>query len=358
MNILFQMVHPAKYHFHKEAINNLLQNGHSVEVLIQTKDMLEFLVKKEKWEYKNLFPSGRKISFLPKLLSNIIILIIAVYRQLKYVHNKSFDLFVGGELGIVGKFRDTPSIYVTDDDMYITPQQHHTCFLATHILTPEICDMTVYNKKRITYKGYKALSHLHPNYFTPSIDSLNPEIRNEDYFLIRVCSYNSIHDIGGINGIDDKTLIQLVHFLKDKGKIVLSNERKVPDEILQYCISPEQDNIENYIYYSKIFIGDSTTMCSEAAVLGTPSIEYDDWWYRCAQMLEIQERYKYNYGVKPGNIDALLETLEEILLAYSRDKISKKELIDSILKNCEDVSSFQTSLYSNYPSSLKINERN
>ena len=76
MNILFQMVHPAKYHFHKEAINNLLQNGHSVEVLIQTKDMLEFLVKKEKWEYKNLFPSGRKISFLPKLLSNIIILII------------------------------------------------------------------------------------------------------------------------------------------------------------------------------------------------------------------------------------------------------------------------------------------
>ena len=95
MNILFQMVHPAKYHFHKKAINNLIEEGHSVEVLIQSKDMLEFLVQKENWKYKNLFPSGRKIPFLPKLFSNIIILIITVYRQLMYVHNKSFDLFVG-----------------------------------------------------------------------------------------------------------------------------------------------------------------------------------------------------------------------------------------------------------------------
>ena len=99
MNILFQMVHPAKYHFHKIAINKLIENGHNVEVLIQTKDMLEFLVKKENWKYKNLFPSGRKISFLPKILSNIVILIITIFRQLKYVHGKSFDLFVANKNG-------------------------------------------------------------------------------------------------------------------------------------------------------------------------------------------------------------------------------------------------------------------
>ncbi len=58
------MVHPAKYHFHKIAINNLIEAGHKVEVLIQTKDMLEELVKRENWQYKNLFPNGRKISFL------------------------------------------------------------------------------------------------------------------------------------------------------------------------------------------------------------------------------------------------------------------------------------------------------
>ena len=95
-------------------------------------------------------------------------------------------IYLLAKLGIVGKFKDIPSIYVTDDDMYITPQQHHACLLATHILTPEICDMTIYNSKRITYKGYKALSHLHPNYFNPSINSLKEDIRNEDF------SYSSL----------------------------------------------------------------------------------------------------------------------------------------------------------------------
>ena len=33
MKILFQMVHPAKYNFHRVPINNLLKKGHEVEVL-------------------------------------------------------------------------------------------------------------------------------------------------------------------------------------------------------------------------------------------------------------------------------------------------------------------------------------
>jgi len=352
MKILFQMVHPAKYHFHKIAINNLIEAGHEVEVLIQTKDMLEELVKRENWQYKNLFPKGRKISFLPKIISNALMLLISIFRQLKYVRRKSFDLFIGGELGIAGKISGVPSIYVTDDDMYITPQQHHAAYLATHILTPEICDMTIYNDKRITYKGYKALSHLHPKYFKPDISSLPQILQDEDFFLIRVCSYNSIHDINGINGLDDNALIKLIYFLKDKGKIVMSNERPLPDEIKKYCLSPEKSNIENYLFFAKIFIGDSTTMCSEAAVLGTPSVEYDDWWYRCAQMIEIQDNYRYNYGIKPGDTKSLLNSLEEILTAYKNKEISKEILIKKIVNNCEDVSEFQTNLYSNYPNSV------
>ena len=159
-NVDRHVVDQIKYHFHKIAINNLIKEGHNVEILIQTKDMLEMLVQKENWTYKNLFPNGRKISFLPKFISNIIILFITVFKQLRYVKNRSFDLFVGGELGITGKIRGVPSIYVTDDDMHITPQHHHASYLANHILTPEICDMTIYNDKRITYKGYKALSLL------------------------------------------------------------------------------------------------------------------------------------------------------------------------------------------------------
>ena len=72
MNILFQLVHPAKYQFHKETINMLISEGHHVDVIIQKKDILESLVKSENWNYFNLFPNGRKTSIKPKFLSNIL----------------------------------------------------------------------------------------------------------------------------------------------------------------------------------------------------------------------------------------------------------------------------------------------
>ena len=46
-NILFFLVHPAKFHFHKVQINKLIVNGNKVDILITTKDVLEELVIEE-----------------------------------------------------------------------------------------------------------------------------------------------------------------------------------------------------------------------------------------------------------------------------------------------------------------------
>ena len=40
-----------------------------------------------------------------------------------------------------------------------------------------------------------------------------------------------------------------------------------------------------------LFIGDSTTMSTEAAVLGTPSVEFDEYFYEIDQMIELEEKY-------------------------------------------------------------------
>ena len=62
-SILFFLVHPAKFHFHKVQINKLILNGNKVDVLITNKDVLEELVIEEGWNYTNLFTEGRKLSF-------------------------------------------------------------------------------------------------------------------------------------------------------------------------------------------------------------------------------------------------------------------------------------------------------
>ena len=40
----------------------------------------------------------------------------------------------------------------------------------------------------------------------------------------------------------------------------------------------KKNDVSHILAYSKIFISDSTTMCVEAAMLGVPSIECDDWY--------------------------------------------------------------------------------
>lgn len=60
MRILFYLVHPAKFQFHKVQINKLKTNSHHYDIAINTKDILEVLVKEEGWLYTNIFPESKK----------------------------------------------------------------------------------------------------------------------------------------------------------------------------------------------------------------------------------------------------------------------------------------------------------
>ena len=62
-------MHLAKYHLFKNVINKLLKNGCEVNLII-SKDVFEYLVLKENWDYLNLFRNGRKIKFLNSTINN------------------------------------------------------------------------------------------------------------------------------------------------------------------------------------------------------------------------------------------------------------------------------------------------
>lgn len=341
MRILFQLVHPAKYQFHKETINMLISEGHHVDILIQKKDILENLVKNENWNFFNLFPRGRKTSIKPKFISNILMLILTTFKQLFFVRKKSYDLFVGGELGIIGKFRGVPSVYVTDDDIVNTPQQHQACFFADYIFCPIYCDMGIYNSKRIVYDGFKALCHLHPNYFKPNKFNLPKKLRDKRFFLIRTCSHNSTHDIIGTKGISNKALFYLTKLLDKFGQVVLTSERTLPSYFNKYDRIADKDKIGDYIFFSDIFIGDSVTMSVEACVLGTVSIEYDNWWYKFDQMIPLSNDYKLLMGVKPENIKSLLQTTAKIIRNTDENRMFFKEQAKRLINEKMDVAKFQ-----------------
>jgi predicted glycosyltransferase len=64
----------------------------------------------------------------------------------------------------------------------------------------------------------------------------------------------------------------LVNLLKKKGKIIISSEGKLPEEFEKYKYKIAPEKIHHVLYYANMYIGESGTMATEAAVLGTPTI--------------------------------------------------------------------------------------
>ncbi|MFQ5651988.1 MAG: DUF354 domain-containing protein [bacterium] len=351
MKILFFLVHPAKFHFHRVQINELLARGHDVEVLIIKKDILEDLVKEEGWEYTNIFPKGRKIAGLHIYLAAVFNIIRTVYRLHKYTRGRDYDLFVGDALTMLGRLKRVPSLYPTDDDLATVPQQEIFWVPAHHVIAPAVMGVGKYKYKSIEYDGYKALAHLHPNYFTPDRTRLANGVSNrEPFFLIRLCHYASHHDIGR-TGIGDEVLRKLVAMLERRGKILITSERALPKELEKYRMTIRKNDISHYLYFATLFISDSTTMSSEAAILGTPAIEFDNWWEELPQMVELHEKYQLIFGIKTTNQDALFEKVDELLSQTSDLKSEFLRRRDRLLADKIDVSAFLIWFMENYPRS-------
>ena len=234
--ILFFFVHPAKFHLFRATINHLIGAGNDVEVLITGRDFLEELVKGEGWAYRLLFPKGRKIPHLHVYLSASINLLRTIYKLWIHTLGKKYDVFVTDDLlTYIGRVKKTPTIFVTDDDLSAVPESQILAS-ANYIFAPSVCDMKRFEGKKLGYKGYKALAHLHPNRFVPRRSMLKGDLPlGKPYYFLRLVSPTSTHDVGK-TGLDDQTAVQIINLLKPYGRVIVSSERRVPPKSNPICI--------------------------------------------------------------------------------------------------------------------------
>lgn len=352
MRILFYLVHPAKYHFHKVQIKKLKANGHKVDILINTKDILEDLIKEEGWEYVNIFPNTRKIKGVHVYIAGFLGVFRTLFRLWKQTKKKKYDIFIGDLTTVLGRLVRVPSFYPTDDVIAAVPEDAIFHKTVNYSIAPQITDLGKYNSKKIGYKGYKALAHLHPNHFIPDSNRLFEHLRNgSPYFVIRCTGFMATHDINK-NGISDEVLFELINILKPFGEIFISSERKLPAELDKYKLNIKKSDIAHYISFANLFISDSTTMSTEAAVLGTPSIEFDDYFHEIDQMIELEEKYNLIHCFRTSQKKEFLLKVQELVM---KDNI--KELYQArrkkLLNDTIDVSAFLIWLFENYPSSVK-----
>ena len=106
------------------------------------------------------------------------------------------------------------------------------------------------------------------------------------------------------------------------------------------------------MYYTDLFISDSTTMSTEAAILGTPSIEFDEYFYEIDQMIELEKIYKLVHCFRTSDEKGFLDKVSELSSSTNIKQVYQKRRED-LIKDKIDVSSFLIWLFENYPNSLK-----
>lgn len=354
MKILFYLGHPAHFHLFKNIIKNLSCNN-EVAILTKKKDILDELLKKSGINYLNIMPAGRKatrISIAAGLLKRD-------YRMLKYCIKFKPDVMIGTspEICHIGKFLNIPSVNVNEDDASAVPSYAKLCYpFATDILTPRSCDNGKWNFKSIKYNSYHELAYLHPDIFTPDEKILTKYNIKKPFYILRFSALNAYHDTG-VKGINKELGQEIINKLISRGNIYITSERKLEEEFEKYRLDINPLDIHHVLYFSDMYIGDSQTMAAESAVLGVPSLRFNDFVGKLGYLEELEIKYHLTFGYKSDDTNGLLNKIDEILISNDIKKIWY-ERRNKMLSEKIDTTKFFVWFIENYPASKKIMKEN
>jgi len=329
MKILIDIKHPAHVHFFKNFIKLMEEKGHEILVTAREKEMTTYLLDKYNIKYTKISSIGKgKLDLLKEL-------IVRNYRFYKIAKKFNPDVLLG-LMGItiapVGKLLGIPSVVFYDtENARLTNKIAY--FFCTKFITPR-CYKKKLGYKNERYDGYHELAYLHPDYFKP-----NPKVlekaglkQGEKFTIVRFVSWGASHDIGH-NGIPYDLKIKAVKEFSKYGKVFITSEKQLPEELEKFRIKLPPEDIHHLIYYATLLYGESATMASEAAVLGTYAIYIDDEGRGYTD--EEESRYGLVFNSKTSLIEKGVEILKD-----ENSKIEAQRKRKKLLEETVDVTEY------------------
>lgn len=354
MNLLLEISHPAHVYKLLATIKTLKFRGHKVVVVTKDIQSIKFLLTK--FDIPFVVLGIKKDGLFGK-----------AFFQLWYnlrcffiVKSEKIDLMIGSlTAAYMTRFTGIPSLLLDDDDDEVEPLiVKYVHPYVSKILTPDALAGKRARKDTVYYAGYHELAYLHPNRFTPDANILKEIGLNEGdpYFVLRFNVFKAHHD-KGIEGLSIENKRKLITYLVKKGKVFITTERNIDEEFKKYQLKLSPEKVHSLLYYSTMFIGDSQTMTSEAAVLGTPAIRSNSFVDRIEYLEEEEHKYQLTYGFLPTDADAMFKKIEELLAIPNLKEVWQERRL-KMLDDKIDVSAFYVWFVENYPQSVKIMAEN
>lgn len=268
MKVLIDITHPAYAHYFKMVVPALRARGHRVLVTSRDKDVALRLLDAAGLDHTCLSRAGRS---RPGLLWEMV---VRDWRLMRVVRQFRPDVLVARDglfASQVGWLCGVPAVSFDDTDD--APIQHRLYFpFARRIYTDHAYPKHAGAKHR-HYKGVSSLAYLHPAAFRPDPEVLRQAgiDPHERIIVCRFVSWTANHDYGH-RGFELDRLRETLRTLSRYGRVVVSSEVPLPKGAQAQRIPVPPEQIHHLLALAALYIGESSSMAHEAAVLGVPAI--------------------------------------------------------------------------------------
>lgn len=313
LTALFDLGHPAHFHLFKHSIAEMKKAGHRVHIIGRQKDCLPGLLDRTGWDYHLVRRPRKGLTLLAAEQFQVLGKILAMAAR------EPVDLMLGTSvvIGLASRLTGAASLVFCEDDQDVVPLFSQLAYAPAHmVITPRALEREDHGRKHLTYPGYQELAYLHPAIYKPDssvLDRLGIE-PGEPYFIVRLVALRAHHDIGE-QGLSHEQARDVVRRLLPHGRVFLSIEGDVPEDLRPYLLPTSVDRIFDVMSYAQMIVGDSQTMTIEAAILGTPALRCNTFVGRLSVLEELGHRYGLTVGIRPQEFPRLLEQIDAWLSA-------------------------------------------
>ena len=178
--------------------------------------------------------------------------------------------------------------------------------------------------------------------------------KESKYTVIRFVAWNANHDYAH-NGLSEENKVKAVKQFLKYGHVFITSEGELPNSLEKYRLKIPPEEIHQLLAQASLFFGESATMASEAAMLGTPAIYLDDEGRGYTD--ELEQRYGLVFNYSESNVDQERSIKKGVEL-LNKGKAIFQQKRNKMITEKINITMMLHWFISNYPTSKRILKEN
>lgn len=339
MKYIFELNHPKHYYQFKYIMQSLQKQGHEILVLARDKDVLLKVLEEENVPY-TIFGNHHK-SMTTKILGTFAIIknYLAIARRFR----PDFYVSKGSWYGtFTAKLMRRKSIIFIDSEviplnnLFVVP-------ICTKVITAQSFKLD-YGSKHIRVPGLFEDCYLSPSVFQADPSVIQRYNLTQPYAILRFVGWEANHDVGR-SGFTLQQKEELVRTVSKYMTVYISSEKPLPENLAKYQLPTPAALIHHVLSAASLYVGDSQTMATEAALVGTPAIRSNSFVgpKDMSNFIMLQETYGMLFNI--ADPDDAIKKAEE--LASHDHKTEWQQKREKYYAHTGDINATITNLLTN-----------